>query len=68
MSKTYGKEQVPEPKYQKAKTGKVSDILNKTNGSISRQRSIATAHIDGSIEVIIVNKPQPSKNIDLSTH
>ena len=68
MSKTYGKDEIPKGKYQRAVTEEVLDLSNKTNSSLSKQRFIATSCIDGSIEVIIVNKPQSSKNIDKSTH
>ena len=67
MSKTYEKQLGPRPEYKKAEIRKADNIVSDTNRVGPSPRSIVTSRTEGTIEVIIVNKPQPTKSIDKST-
>ena len=67
MSKTYGKQIGPRPEYKKAEIRETGEMVSDTNGVGPRPRSITTSQTEGTIEVIIVNKPQTTKSIDKST-
>lgn len=67
MSKTYGIRPGPLPEYKKAETQETGDTPSDTNRVGPNPRSIATSCTEGTIKVIIVNKPQPTKSVDKST-
>jgi len=67
VSKTYGKELGPDPEYRKAETGNIGESVARTDQNGQSSRSISTSRTEGTIEVIIVNKPDPTKSIDNST-
>ena len=67
MSKTYGEQPGPTPEYRKAETRKMGESDTKTDRVGRSPRSIATSCTEGTIEVIIVNKPDSAKSIDKST-
>jgi len=67
MNKTYEKEPSSSPEYQKAETGETRDVVPKTDSEVSRTRSIVTSRTEGTIEAIIINKAQPTKDADKST-
>jgi len=66
MSKTYGKQLGPAPEYMNAEV-KMGESDTKTDRGGRSTRSIATSCTEGTIEVIIVNKPDSAKNVDKST-
>lgn len=66
MRNTNGEDSGPAPKYQKAKTRNVSESV-KTDHVGRCPRSISTSSTEGTINVIIINKPDSTKNVDSST-
>ena len=67
MSKTSGKKAVPTPEYRKAETGEVGESSSNTHRVRSTSRSIATSRTEGTIKVIVINKPDRTQSIDKST-
>ncbi len=67
MSKTSGKEPVSPPDYRKAETGEVGESNPSTYQMRSSSRSIATSRTEGTIKVIVINKPDLTQSIDKST-
>jgi hypothetical protein len=66
MNKTYEKEERFPPEYKKARHV-TPQIVSRTDSVPSTSRSIATSCTEGTIKVILINKPQPSKDVDKST-
>lgn len=64
MHKTHRKGPSPESEYQKAQIEENRIVVPKTDSLLSNGRSIVTARTEGEIEVIIVNKAQPTENVD----
>ncbi len=67
MNKTHRKGPNPEAEYREAQIEKNRTVVPKTDSLVSNGRSIVTSRTEGDIEVIIVNKPQPTKDLDNST-
>jgi len=66
MSNTNGDNPGPTPEYKKVATKNVNESV-KTDHVSRRPRSISTSSTEGTINVIIINKPDTIKNVDSST-
>ena len=67
MPGTYNKEPYFSAEYRKAQTAKPAQETPNTNPILPTQRSVATSKTDGTIQVMVVNKEYPERNIDTST-
>lgn len=67
MPITVDKELPFEPQYKKARIRHSGPIAHSTSISSPNQQSLVTSCIDGTIQVIIVNKGQQEQDVDKST-
>ncbi len=66
MRNTNGEDSGPPAEYQKVETRNVGKSV-KTDQVGRNPRSISTSCTEGTIKVILINKPDHTKNIDRST-